>query len=91
MIAGVLTKKDSSLKYKTGTWKAMKPEIDFSKCIHCLLCVIHCPENAIKTKDDKVKKAKLDKIDMNYCKGCSVCANICPVSCIKMVEAKHYE
>ncbi len=88
-LAGVLTKKNSSLGYKTGTWKTVMPIVDFAKCIHCMLCVANCPENTIKAKPDKEKVALLDRIDLSYCKGCSICANVCPVKCIKMVEAKH--
>lgn len=76
---------ESSLKYKTGSWKTSKPVIDFTKCISCMMCVAYCPENTIKVK--KVSnEVKLSHVDYSYCKGCGICANVCPVKCIKMEQ-----
>ncbi|MHA1627055.1 MAG: pyruvate synthase subunit PorD [Candidatus Asgardarchaeia archaeon] len=70
----------TSAKFKTGNWRALKPIIDYSKCIKCDLCWVYCPEPAIKRKDDDSVE-----IDYDFCKGCGICANECPVKAIKMV------
>ncbi len=78
---GTLVDAGSSLKYKTGGWKVFKPKIDEKKCIHCMRCVMWCPDICIPTKNGKRLKANLD-----YCKGCGICAEVCPVKAIKMVK-----
>jgi len=79
--APVITEGGSSIRYKTGNWRALKPTLDSSKCIKCLLCWFYCPEPAIiRREDDSVE------IDYNYCKGCGICAHECPVKAITMVE-----
>jgi len=35
-IAGLILEPGSSLKYKTGDWRAFRPVIDAEKCINCL-------------------------------------------------------
>ena len=81
MEIGSLTEPASSLKFKTGSWKSFKPVWDKEKCIHCMICVVDCPENCIPTKNDKRGETNLD-----FCKGCKICAEVCPVKCIKMIE-----
>ncbi len=76
---GLILEAGSSAKYKTGDWRSERPIRDDEKCIHCLLCWIYCPDNAIKVEDGKIKE-----IDYDYCKGCGVCARECPVDCIEM-------
>ena len=72
----------TGLFVKTGNWRSdQKPYINEEKCIHCLICWINCPDNAIKTKNGKRKK-----IDLNYCKGCGICSEVCPVKAIKMIK-----
>jgi len=67
----------------TGSWKILKPKIDSSKCIKCLLCWLHCPDTAVKRMpDDSIQ------FDLQICKGCGSCAEVCPVKCIEMVKAK---
>ncbi len=76
----VITGVPTSLEYKTGNWRALRPVLDKDKCISCLMCWVHCPEPAIKRlEDDKVE------IDYDYCKGCGICAEVCPVKAITMV------
>ena len=77
---GIIPFKESP-KYKTGNWKTKKPIVDKSKCIHCGICVVYCPENCIMMKNGKVNHP-----DLEYCKGCGICAKVCPVKCIKMVK-----
>lgn len=81
MEIGGLTEAASSLKFKTGSWKAFKPVVDFEKCIHCMICVVDCPEDCIPSKNEKRKET-----DLSFCKGCGICAQVCPVKCIKIVE-----
>ncbi len=76
----VIPEPATSLEFKTGSWRALKPVLDENKCIRCLLCWVHCPEPAIeRLEGDRVR------IDYNYCKGCGICANVCPVHAIEMV------
>ena len=78
---GTLVEPGSSLDNKTGGWKTFKPEFDEKKCIHCMKCVMYCPDICIPVKNDKRLKA-----NMNYCKGCGICSEVCPVKAIKMVK-----
>jgi len=71
----------TSLEYKTGNWRALRPILHEDKCVQCLLCWVHCPEPAIiRSEDNKVS------INYDYCKGCGICANVCPVKAIEMVR-----
>ena len=83
MDIGAIEEAGSSSKFKTGSWKSFEPIWDSTKCIHCMICVINCPDNCIPSKDDK----RLET-DLSYCKGCGICAFVCPVKCIKMEEEK---
>lgn len=76
---GGLAEPGSSLAYKTGTWRVMRPVWNSEKCTHCMMCPIHCPEDCIP-----VKGGKRQETDMEYCKGCGICAQVCPVNCIAM-------
>jgi pyruvate ferredoxin oxidoreductase delta subunit len=62
-----------------GHWRINKPIIDYQKCISCLLCVIYCPEAAIRSNEERQPN-----IDMRFCKGCGICANECPSKAIEM-------
>lgn len=77
---GGVIKASTGLENKTGNWRMEHPEIDDSRCINCMLCVLQCPENCIKMTED----GKRGPVDLNYCKGCDVCASVCPVKCIIM-------
>lgn len=72
-------KPGSSKKYKTGSWRNMRPEIDPEKCNKkCLLCYEYCPDSAVeKTKDGP-------KIKYEFCKGCGICARECTKEAIEM-------
>ena len=66
---------------ETGTWRAIKPVLDISKCIKCLICWVYCPDDAIiRLEDDYVK------IEYYHCKGCGICSNECPTKAITMTE-----
>ena len=79
-IAATLTEPGSSLKYKTGDWRAFKPVVDKEKCVNCLICWIYCPDSAI------IRQEKWIEINYDYCKGCGICAHECPKEAIKMEE-----
>jgi len=71
---------------KTGTWREMKPVIDYEKCTRCLRCWISCPEGSIiRCEDNRVE------IDYEYCKGCGICENECRIKAIKMVREWEHE
>ena len=80
---GTIVEAGSSKNYKTGDWKVFKPEFDEKKCIHCMRCVMYCPDMCISAKNGKRGKANLE-----YCKGCGLCQSVCPVGAIKMVKKK---
>ncbi len=64
---------------KTGSWRTFRPVIDQTKCNHCLLCWIFCPDGSIKRSPDDTPE-----INYEYCKGCGICANECRLKAIKM-------
>jgi 2-oxoacid:acceptor oxidoreductase delta subunit (pyruvate/2-ketoisovalerate family) len=64
---------------KTGSWRTFRPDVNYSKCTHCTLCWIYCPDAAITRQEDDSPK-----IDYDYCKGCGICANECPTKAITM-------
>jgi len=80
LMGGVITEAGSSLKYKTGDWRAFRPQVDKQKCVNCLLCWIYCPDSAI------IRKEKWVEVNYEYCKGCGICALECPRVAIKMTE-----
>jgi pyruvate ferredoxin oxidoreductase delta subunit len=81
-IGAVVTEGGTSLKYKTGDWRAFRPEVDKTKCVNCLLCWIYCPDASI------VRQEKWVEVNYDYCKGCGICAHECPTKAITMVEEK---
>jgi len=79
-IGGVVLEPGSSLKYRTGDWKAFRPFVTKEKCVNCLICWIYCPDAAI------VRKEKFVEVNYDYCKGCGICAVECPKEAIAMVD-----
>lgn len=71
----------TSIENKTGNWAVFRPKVDFNKCIHCMRCVLFCPDICIPSKADKRLETNLD-----FCKGCGICSEVCPLKCIAMVE-----
>lgn len=67
---------------RTGGWRTgLKPEVDLSACVNCLLCWLYCPDSAIRLDD-----ATFVGFDDDYCKGCELCAAVCPTGAIRMVR-----
>jgi len=79
---GVCSK--SSFGFLTGDWKTYMPVRDLEKCVKCLLCVIYCPDGAIRWRPDMGKI----EFDFNFCKGCGICANVCPKGSISMIDER---
>ena len=50
-------------------------------CNDCELCLIFCPDNAIRRREGGGFE-----IDMDYCKGCGLCAEECPRGAIVMTR-----
>ncbi|MDO8581445.1 MAG: 2-oxoacid:acceptor oxidoreductase family protein [bacterium] len=59
-------------KYSTGDWRITHPVLN-EQCVHCMLCWLFCPDNAIVVKNEKVIG-----FDPEHCKGCGICAEVCP-------------
>lgn len=83
---GLILKAGNSVKYKTGTWRSIRPVWNKDKCINCFMCWLHCPDGSILVKDNK-----MSGINYDYCKGCGVCAAICPKSAIEMKPESLFE
>lgn len=65
----------------TGGWRTgLKPEVDLSRCVNCLLCWLYCPDSAVE-----LDGTTFAGFDLAYCKGCEICAEICPVDAVTMV------
>ena len=67
----------------TGSWRILKPVVDYSRCIKCGNCQKFCPTDVIEILDDNEQCVQ---INWNYCKGCGICANVCVKKCIAMKE-----
>lgn len=63
---------------KTGSWRTVKPVIDYDLCIKCMECWKSCPDVSICIEEEK------PVIDYTYCKGCGICAQECPVGAITL-------
>ncbi len=72
-IGGIITEPGNSIKYKTGDWRSSKPIWTKEGCVHCLMCWVFCPDNAILVED-----GKMAGISYDHCKGCGICARECP-------------
>jgi pyruvate ferredoxin oxidoreductase gamma subunit len=66
----------SALK-NTGTWRIEGPVVDHERCTKCGLCVIYCPDGAMR-----IDRQGLPQVDYDHCKGCMICREICPPKCI---------
>jgi 2-oxoacid:acceptor oxidoreductase delta subunit (pyruvate/2-ketoisovalerate family) len=79
---GGVVLRDEAEQPQTGAWRpGLKPQVDLSKCVNCLLCWLYCPDSAISLED-----AVFTGFDLRYCKGCELCAAACPTGAVTMVE-----
>ncbi|MBI4219686.1 MAG: 4Fe-4S binding protein [Chloroflexi bacterium] len=69
----------SARRNLTGSWGTKHPVIDFSRCTHCMICWVMCPDTCY-TVHDKL----LTGVDLDHCKGCGICVSECPRKCIAM-------
>jgi 2-oxoacid:acceptor oxidoreductase delta subunit (pyruvate/2-ketoisovalerate family) len=66
---------------RTGSWRTgVRPDVDLSRCVNCLLCWLHCPDSAILLDGETFAG-----FDYDHCKGCEICAEVCPTAAIEMV------
>ena len=65
---------------KTGTWRNIKPIIDYEKCTLCMFCWKFCPDAAVDIIDEK------PIINYEFCKGCGICAVECNFDAIEMIK-----
>ncbi|MDR2200366.1 MAG: 4Fe-4S binding protein [Deltaproteobacteria bacterium] len=79
---GFTAKPGSTLEFKTGDWRTLRPKLHRDKCTYCSFCYVFCPDGVYQ---DMGPQEKYYKPDLNYCKGCGVCAHQCPKQCIEMV------
>jgi 2-oxoacid:acceptor oxidoreductase delta subunit (pyruvate/2-ketoisovalerate family) len=65
----------------TGSWRNLRPVINYADCIRCFICWKYCPDVAIDLEGE-------DKpvINLTFCKGCGICAEECPKKCIAMTK-----
>ena len=65
----------------TGTWRTMRPVIDYQLCNRCWwVCSEFCPDGAISVDDEGYPQ-----IDLDHCKGCMICVAQCPPHAIEAV------
>jgi 2-oxoacid:acceptor oxidoreductase delta subunit (pyruvate/2-ketoisovalerate family) len=80
-VAGTVRPGDAE-QPRTGSWRTgLKPEVDLSSCVNCLLCWLYCPDSAVR-----LDGTTLLGFDYDVCKGCELCEAVCPVDAIRMVH-----
>jgi 2-oxoacid:acceptor oxidoreductase delta subunit (pyruvate/2-ketoisovalerate family) len=80
--AGGAVRPGEAVRPRTGGWRTgVRPEVDLTRCVNCLLCWLYCPDSAIR-----LDGTTFLGFDHDYCKGCELCAAVCPVDAIEMVR-----
>jgi 2-oxoacid:acceptor oxidoreductase delta subunit (pyruvate/2-ketoisovalerate family) len=78
---GGVVRPDEAPDVLTGGWRTgLKPEVELSNCINCLLCWLYCPDSAVR-----LDGTTFVGFDLEHCKGCEICAEVCPVGAVAMV------
>ena len=90
-VGGVIPLPGNTITNNLTTSRAgYMPVLDDSKCIHCGLCDIVCPDYCIvwEIRGDKPlpEVTRMLGIDYNYCKGCQRCVETCPTGALTRVE-----
>lgn len=80
---GFTARPGSSMAFKTGDWRSLRPVLNKEECSYCGFCYNYCPDGAYKNMGPE---EKYYQADLDYCKGCGVCAYECPKKCIQMVH-----
>jgi pyruvate ferredoxin oxidoreductase gamma subunit len=76
-----ITAAATSTLANTGTWRTVRPVIDYALCKRCSwVCSTLCPDSAILVDADRTPR-----IDYDHCKGCAVCVTVCPPHAIRAV------
>jgi len=66
----------------TGTWRTMRPVINYERCNKCWwVCSEFCPDGAIM-----IDTEGYPQIDLDHCKGCLVCVAQCPPHAIEAIS-----
>jgi 2-oxoacid:acceptor oxidoreductase delta subunit (pyruvate/2-ketoisovalerate family) len=79
-IGGIVTRRDE-LQPRTGSYRTgLRPDVERSACVDCLLCWLYCPDSAVR-----LDGTDFAGIDLDFCKGCEICAEVCPTGAIRMV------
>jgi 2-oxoacid:acceptor oxidoreductase delta subunit (pyruvate/2-ketoisovalerate family) len=76
---GVVLSDEAERESRAGWRTGLRPEVDLSLCVNCLLCWLHCPDSAVLLSD-----GAFTGFDYDYCKGCEICAEVCPTHAITM-------
>ena len=77
--------RDDAEQPRTGGWRTgLRPEVDLSLCVNCLLCWLYCPDSAVV-----LEGTTFTGFDYDFCKGCEICAELCPTHAIQMREERN--
>jgi len=79
--AGGVVSPQDGVQPRTGGWRTgVRPEVELTTCVDCLLCWLYCPDSAIE-----LDGTAFAGFDYDHCKGCELCAEVCPTGAISMV------
>lgn len=78
---GGAVRPEEAERLRTGSWRTgVRPEVDLSACVDCLLCWLYCPDSAVV-----LDGTAFAGFDLDVCKGCELCSVVCPTGAIQMV------